>query len=99
MELQRSVRQGYPSAPYLFLLTMDVLGHMLQDPTHGVLVMLLPNGAQSTSQMFTNDTAFYLARSKENIEKTMAMFHKFGVVSRAKLNLTKSIAIWLSPKE
>ncbi len=85
MELQRSVRQGYPSAPYLFLLTVDVLRHMLQDPTHGVLVMFLPNGAQSTSQMFTDDTTFYLARSKENIERTMAMLHKFGVVSRAKL--------------
>jgi len=99
MELQRSHQQGYPSTPYLFLLTVDVLGHMLQNPTHGVLVMLLPNGAQSRSQMFIDDTAFYLARSKENIERTMAMLHKFGVVSRAKLNLTKSIAIWVLPKE
>jgi hypothetical protein len=75
---------GLPIA-YLFLLTVDVLGHMLQDPTHWVLAMLLPNGAQSTSQMFTDETAFYLAGSKENMERTMAMLHKFGAASGAKL--------------
>ena len=34
--LQRSVRQGCPLAPYLFLLTVDVLGQMLQHPGCGV---------------------------------------------------------------
>jgi hypothetical protein len=29
----------------------------------------------------------------------MAMLHKFGAAPRAKLNLTKSIAIWMLPKE
>lgn len=99
MELQRSMRQGCPLAPYLFLLTVDVLGHMLQDPTHGILAMFLPNGPQSTSQMFTNDTTFYLAWSKEDIETTMAMLHKFGAASGIKVNLTKYVAVWVLPKE
>ena len=34
--LQRSVRQGCSLAPYLFLLTVDVLGQMLQHPGCGV---------------------------------------------------------------
>lgn len=84
-------------APYFFLLTVDVLGHMLQDPTCGVLAMLLLNGAQSTSKMFTDDTTFYLAGSKENIKRTMAMFHKFGATLGAKLNLTKFVAICVLP--
>jgi hypothetical protein len=31
-QLTRSVRQGCPLAPYLFILVTDVLGHMLEDP-------------------------------------------------------------------
>ena len=34
--LQRSIRQGCPLAPYLFLLTVDVLGQMLQHSECGV---------------------------------------------------------------
>jgi hypothetical protein len=41
--LSRLVKQGYPLAPYLFILTTDVLSHMLDDkkyndafPSHGV---------------------------------------------------------------
>jgi hypothetical protein len=76
---------------------MDMLGHMLQDPMHGVLAMLLLNGAQSTSQMFTDDTTFNLAGSKENIKRTMAMFHKFGATLGAKLNVTKFVVVCVLP--
>jgi hypothetical protein len=93
------MKQGCPSTPYLFLPIVDVLGHMLQDPRMEYLRCSLPNGAQSTSQLFIDDTTFYMAGSKENIERTMEMHHKFGATSRAKLNLTKYIAVWVLPKE
>jgi hypothetical protein len=35
-QLARSVKQGCPLAPYLFILATDVLGYMLADPKHGV---------------------------------------------------------------
>lgn len=34
--LQRSVRQGCPLAPYLYILVADVLGHMLDDEERGL---------------------------------------------------------------
>jgi len=43
-QLARSVRQGCPLAPYLFILTIDVLGYMLADPNHGVEGLSLPRG-------------------------------------------------------
>ncbi len=42
--LARSVRQGCPLAPYLFILAMDVLGHMLEDQRFGVEGLSLPRG-------------------------------------------------------
>jgi hypothetical protein len=59
-KLQRSVRQGCPLAPYLFILATDVLGHMLGDPKYGVEGLSLPRGGLIRDQMFANDTALYL---------------------------------------
>jgi hypothetical protein len=43
-QLARSVRQGCPLAPYLFILATDVLGYVLADPKYGVEGLLLPRG-------------------------------------------------------
>lgn len=49
--LQRSVRQGYPLAPYLFLLTVDVLGQMLQHPDNRVQGLRLPDHTTITNHL------------------------------------------------
>ncbi len=45
-QLARSVCQGCPLAPYLFILATDVLGHMLEDPRHEVEGLVLPRGGR-----------------------------------------------------
>jgi hypothetical protein len=58
--LARSVRQGCPLSPYLFILATDVLGHMLDDPRFGVEGLTLPGGREIRDQTFADDTTLYL---------------------------------------
>ena len=97
--LQRSVRQGCPLAPYLFLLTVDVLGQMLQHPACGVKGLKLPDNSRITNQMFADDTLLFLDGTIDNMDRALNVIHRFGAASGAKLNLHKSVGIWLSHSE
>jgi len=68
-QLARSVRQGCPLAPYLFILVTNVLGYMLADPNHGVEGLSLPRGGLIRDQTFVNDTALYLKGTLANMDK------------------------------
>ena len=94
--LERSVRQGCPLAPYLFLLTVDVLGQMLQHPACGVKGLNLPDKSNITNQMFADDTLLFLDGTKDNMDKALTVINRFGAASGAKLNLHKSVGLWLS---
>ncbi len=59
-QLARSVRQGCPLAPYLFILATDVLGYMLADPSYKVEGLTLPRGGLVRDQTFANNTTLYL---------------------------------------
>jgi hypothetical protein len=94
--LQRSVRQGCPLAPYLFLLTVDVLGQMLQHPDCGVKGLKLPDNTSITNQMFADDTLLFLDGTRDNMDKALNVINRFGAASGAKLNLHKSVGLWLT---
>jgi hypothetical protein len=96
--LQRSVRQGCPLAPYLFLLTVDVLGQMLQDPRCCVQGLRLFDNTSITNQMFADDTLLLLDGTKENLDRALNVINRFSAASGAKLNLHKSVGLWLSPQ-
>ena len=95
-KLQRSVCQDYPLAPYVFLLTVDVFGQMLQHPGCGVQGLRLPDCTIITNQMFADDTLLLLDGTRENLDKALSVIHRFGAASGAKLNLHKLVGLWLS---
>jgi hypothetical protein len=92
--LTKLVRQGYPLAPYLFILATDVLGHMLDDPKHEVDGLSLPKGGCVWDQTFVDDLAFYFKGTHNNLSKTRAVLEIFCLTLGAKVNWGKSAAIW-----
>ncbi len=96
--LGRSVRQGCPLSPYLFILATDVLGHMFDDHHFGVKGLALPRGGKITNQTFADDTAFYLQGTRDNMERTQKVLDTFCRASGAKINWHKTAAIWASKK-
>lgn len=95
--LQRSVRQGCPLAPYLYLLAGDVLGHMLDDPNKLLKGLTLPDGRTTNNQMYADDTALYIQGNEANLNTAMNILTLYCVESGAKLNWRKSVGIWASP--
>jgi hypothetical protein len=84
--LARSVRQGGPISPYLFILATDVLGHMLDDHRFGVEGLALPGGRKIMDQIFTDDTTLYLQGMRGNMERTQKFLDIFCKASGAKIN-------------
>ncbi len=76
-QLTRSIRQGCPLAPYLFILVTDVLGHMLEDAKHGIEGLNLPRGGCVRNQTIGDDTALYLKGTHNNMSKTRAVLDLF----------------------
>jgi hypothetical protein len=97
--LAKSVIQGCPLAPYLFILAMDVLGHMLDDPKHEIDGMHLPKRGCIRDQTFADDTALYLKGSPSNLSKAQAVLELFCLTFRAKINWGKSAAIWANKEK
>ncbi len=98
-QLARSVKQGCPLAPYLFILAIDVLGYMMVDPKHGVEGLSLPRGGLIRDQMFADDTALYLQGSPANMDRAQEVLKTFCRTSGMKINWHKFVAIWASKKE
>jgi hypothetical protein len=85
-KLSRSVKQGCPLAPYLFILATDVLGHMLDNTKYKVEGLTLPKGGCVRDQTFVDDTAFYLKGTHNNLSKTQTVMDLFYFTFGAKIN-------------
>jgi hypothetical protein len=98
-QLTRSIKQGCPLVPYLFILATDVLGYMMVDPKHGVEGLSLPKGGLIRDQTFADDTALYLQGSPTNMERVQEVLKTLCHTSGTKINWHKSTAIWANKKE
>jgi hypothetical protein len=92
-QLARSVRQGCPLVPYIFIFATDVLGYMLANPKYGIEGLSLPKGGLIKDQTFADDTTLYLKRTPPNLDKPQRVLKLFSSASGARINWHKSAAI------
>ena len=92
-KLTRSVRQGCPLAPFLYLFIADCLGYLLESD-EGVVGILLPGHRSSvTDQEFADDTNLYLQGTLENLDRAKRALGIFALAAGAQINWNKSHAI------
>jgi len=93
--LTRSIRQGCPIAPFLYLFISDNLGYLLKK--QGVKGLNLQESDSSvTDQKFADDTILYLEGTVENLNRTKVALELFALELGSKINWYKSHAIWVN---
>lgn len=84
--ITRSVREGCPLAPFLFILIMDFLGYLLQSEAYRVQGLRLLNGDSLRDAAFADDTVLYIQASEENLQRMQEALQLFCKASGSKIN-------------
>jgi len=88
---QRGLRQGDPLSPMLFILVMDVLGHMVSKAANeGLLQPLSRRVLQHRISLYADDVVLFLRPEAGDISLVMEILNLFGDASGLKTNLQKS---------
>ncbi|XP_057859437.2 secreted RxLR effector protein 78-like [Cryptomeria japonica] len=92
IKLSRSIRQGFPLAPALFVIALDALYYILRDYTISPKVegVKLSNGSELINSQFADDTVLFIELTKQNLEALECKTKFLGEISGAKISQAKS---------
>ena len=94
--ITRSVRQGCPLAPTLFLFFAEAMSSFLVAQETGLQGLRLPIREEALLDAeFADDTAMYLAGHEDNLARFQAALEVFCDASGAKINWHKSCGFWI----
>jgi hypothetical protein len=97
---QRSVRQGYPLAPYLYLFVTEDFSAYLQAPTSGLRGLSIPNATEDLLlSEYANDMVLFLQGDEENLQRAKHLVKNFCQAASAKINWNKTQGLWFSEQE
>ncbi|KAL3692146.1 hypothetical protein R1sor_005797 [Riccia sorocarpa] len=101
IQLNRGVRQGYPVAPYLFVLSTQPLMLLLEKAQREGYIegIKLPCGKQLIHQLFADNTCIHFQAIENFFNKTKELVGAFEIISGAALNIDKSVIIPLGVQE
>lgn len=86
--LSRSIRQGCPFAPTLFVIVAEALFYILRDNTLSPKVrgLHLPNNDELINSHFSNDTAIFFELSENNLKNLQVKLDLFCTISGARVS-------------
>ena len=91
-KLSRSVRQGCPMAPYLFLLYAEALSSYISTTSSEIQGLCMPNSSEELVDCeFADDTTLYVQEQLENLYRIQKVLEKFCLGSGARLNWNKTV--------
>lgn len=89
----RSLRQGDPLSPSLFILTADVLSSMIAhaEATQSIVPLRISVGGPPVSHLlFADDSLFFVKTDYRNSENLSRIFDAYEKASRQQINRDKS---------
>jgi hypothetical protein len=90
--LERSVRQGCPLAPFLFVLTVELLAISIRQNKD--IKGFVHNGISVKISQLADDTTCFL-RDEQSAFNLLKLIDDFSKLSGLKCNLEKTEAIWI----
>ena len=91
--LQRQVWQGCPPSPYLFILSVEVLGKSIR--ANSRIQAVAVNKTEIKISQYADDTDLILNGKQESLSPTLNTINNFGYVTGLKLTDKKSEALWI----
>ena len=93
--LQRGVRQGDPLSPLLYVICVEVLASLIRRSPE-IEGLLLPgaNGLQARARLYADDV-FAVLRNLRSLEALLSLIELYEKGTGAKLNKSKTEAMWL----
>ncbi|KAG7543595.1 Reverse transcriptase zinc-binding domain [Arabidopsis thaliana x Arabidopsis arenosa] len=89
---KRGLRQGCPLSPYLFVICMNVLSHMIDKAAQNKSFEYHPNCKHMnlTHLCFADDLMIFVKGNKKSVESVLKVFDEFATHSGLKISLEKS---------
>ena len=94
--ISRSVRQGCPLAPFLFLLVSEAFSVHLNSQSVNIKGLALPLENASVDSEFVDDTTLYVQASHCNLVQVQKVVDDFSDASGALINWDKSSSFWVA---
>ncbi|GBG89165.1 hypothetical protein CBR_g48873 [Chara braunii] len=92
LSVTRSVRQGCPLSPTLYVLYVEHLHDMIR-ADHGIRGVHLPQGQDLKSNSFADDTAAFVECSQDCVQALRTLVQTFHHFAGAKVNWAKSLVL------
>ena len=88
INLERGCRQGDPISPYIFVLSVELLGTVFRK--HSQLQGYKIGNREHRVSQFADDTTLFITRSERNLRLCMDILGEFYLVSGLKINVDKT---------